>query len=179
MELNLDILKSKLPDYARDIKINLSNVLTEEGAPGLNNMQIAGIALASAYATKNKEFIKDMESLLNSELDAEHLNAVKISVSIMAMNNIYYRFLHLAHDDDLMQLPAGLRMQSMSKHGISGTDFELYSIAVSSITGCGMCIESHNQTLQKKHGVAVQAVQSCIRIAAVMHAVAQVLNMES
>ena len=178
MEIDISNLKSKLPSYARDIKINLSNVLTEEGAPGLNISQIAGVALASAYATKNKQLIKDVLNSVKDILDANNIQGVNISSTIMGMNNIYYRFLHLSKDAQYNQLPAGLRMQSMMNHGISEIDFELYSIAVSSITGCGMCIESHNKTLQKKHGVPASSIQSVIRIAAVIHAASQALIME-
>ena len=60
----------------------------------------------------------------------------------MAMNNIYYRFVHLVHAADYKTLPAKLRMNVMAKPGVDKVDFELWSLAVSAINGCGMCLEA-------------------------------------
>ncbi|HEY3521104.1 MAG TPA: carboxymuconolactone decarboxylase family protein, partial [Rhodanobacteraceae bacterium] len=49
------------------------------------------------------------------------------------------------------------------------------SLAVSAINGCGKCMESHEKTL-RKHEVSAQAIQSAVRIAAVIHAVAVTLE---
>ena len=96
----------------------------------------------------------------------------------MGMNNVYYRFLHLVGDDEYARMPARLRMNVMAKPGIDQADFELYSLAVSAVNGCGKCIESHEQTL-RRHGIGREAVQSVARIAAVIHAVAATLAHES
>ena len=44
---NMDLtnLKNLLPDYAKDLKLNLTTVLSAEGAPGLSEAQILAIAL--------------------------------------------------------------------------------------------------------------------------------------
>lgn len=52
--MNIDMLKQQLPDGTNDIKLNLSSVLTEEGAPDLTQKQISYIALAVAYHSKNQ-----------------------------------------------------------------------------------------------------------------------------
>jgi alkyl hydroperoxide reductase subunit D len=93
----------------------------------------------------------------------------------MAMNNVYYRFTHLVGDSEYQTLRAGLRMNAMSNPGCDKIDFELCSLAVSAINGCGMCMDSHEKTL-RKHGVTAQAIQSAVRIAAVVNAVAVTLE---
>jgi len=67
------------------------------------------------------------------------------------------------------KLPAGLRMNAMANPGVDKADFELFSLAVSALNGCGMCIDSHVQTLLK-HEVSAQAIQSSIKLAAVLNA---------
>jgi alkyl hydroperoxide reductase subunit D len=62
-------------------------------------------------------------------------------------------------------------MNVIANPGCSKIDFELASLAVSAINGCGKCVDSHEKTL-KKHEVSAQAIQSAARIAAVIHAVA-------
>jgi len=49
------------------------------------------------------------------------------------------------------------------------------SLAVSAINGCGTCVASHERTV-RKHGLGREAVQSAVRIAATVHAVARVLE---
>ncbi len=168
--MTIQTIRESLGDFAKDIKINLGNVLSEEGAPELTLAQIHAVALASAYATRNPALIAAMEAEATQDLRAP----AKLAASLMAMNNIYYRFVHLVGDADYGRMPAGLRMQGMANPGIDKIDFELMSLAVSAINGCGMCMESHTKTLEK-HSVNKVAVQSSIRIAAVVNATAQAL----
>jgi alkyl hydroperoxide reductase subunit D len=65
-------------------------------------------------------------------------------------------------------------MMSLNNSGLEKIDFELCSLAVSAITGCGMCMESHTHHLEKA-GVSKVSIQSAIRIAAVLHATSQAL----
>ncbi len=165
----MENIKNKLHDHAKDIKLNLSTVLTEEGAADLTQKQIAMVALASAFSTKHKELIMNISAEYRSILSETEINAVKSAASIMAMNNIYYRFIHLVNDQTYAKLPAKLRMNVMANPGIEKVDFELCSLAVSAINGCGMCMESHTKMLEKT-GISKLAVQSTIRIAAVINA---------
>ena len=176
--MNIESLKNKLLDSAKDIKLNLSVVLTEEGAPDLGINQIAGIALASAYATKNSIVIELILSEARVYLGAFEINAAKTAAAIMAMNNIYYRFIHLVNDKDFSTMPAKLRMNVIGNPGIDKVDFELSCLAVSAINGCGMCIEAHTRELTKS-GMSKLGIQSAIRIAAVLNAVAMGIEISS
>ncbi|MDB6091470.1 MAG: Alkyl hydroperoxide reductase AhpD [Gammaproteobacteria bacterium] len=171
----LDALRAAIPDYARDLKLNLGSVLTPSGAPGLSEKQIWAVALASAIASRNPELTRDIEALATAHLDAAYVNGARAAAAIMGMNNIYYRFLHLVDDPEYAQLPARLRMNVIGNPGIDKVDFELLSLAVSAINGCGTCAASHERQL-RKHDFTREAVQSAVRIAAAVHAVAGVLE---
>jgi alkyl hydroperoxide reductase subunit D len=171
----LDTIRDSLPDYARDLKLNLGTVLAPTGAPGLSEKQIWGVALASAIASRNTELARDIEQLATAHLDETYLNAARAAAAIMGMNNIYYRFLHLVEDPEYKQMPARLRMNVLGNPGIDKLDFELLSLAVSAINGCGTCVAAHERQL-RHHGVGREAVQSAVRIAATVHAVAAVLE---
>lgn len=170
--MNIQTLKNQLGDYAKDTKLNLGSVLSEEGAPDLKLNQIMGIALASAYSTKDATVIAAVAGEASSVLSEAEMNAAKAAATIMGMNNVYYRFLHLVHDKDYGKMPAKLRMNVIGAPGIEKVDFELYSLAVSAINGCGMCMDAHVHEVTKS-GVSKTGVQSCIRIAAVINAAAQ------
>jgi alkyl hydroperoxide reductase subunit D len=171
----LDLIRDSIPDYARDLKLNLGSVLTEAGAPGLNNRQIWSVAVASSIAARNLAFTRGIESAAAEHLDAAHLQAARAAAAIMGMNNIYYRFLHLVEDDEYQAMPARLRMNILANPGIDKLDFELLSLAVSAINGCGLCISSHEKKL-RQHGYTREMIQSAVRIAATVHAVAGVLE---
>jgi alkyl hydroperoxide reductase subunit D len=171
----LENIREALPGYARDLQLNLGSVLTAAGAPGLNERQIWAVALAAAAASRNPRFTRDLQALAARHLDAAHVSAAHAAAAIMAMNNVYYRFLHLVEDAEYAKLPARLRMNILGSHGIARADFELLALAVSAINGCGTCVASHERQL-RQHGLEREAVQSAVRIAATVHAVARVLE---
>ncbi len=175
--MNVSDIKGLIPDYAKDLKLNLSSVLTPQGSPGLTETQIYGVALASAIAARNTELATRIEALVREQVDAATLEGIKAAAAIMGMNNVYYRFLHLVEDKEYASLPARLRMNVIGKPGIDKVDFELYSLAVSAINACGKCIVAHERALRQQ-GVSREAIQSVVRIASVIHAVALTLEFE-
>jgi lipoyl-dependent peroxiredoxin subunit D len=172
---SLDMIRDSLPDYARDLRLNLGSVLAPTGAPGLTERQIWAVAVAAAIASRHVPLAHDLEALAAAHLSPADLNAARAAAAIMGMNNIYYRFLHLVEDAEYQQMPARLRMNVLANPGIDTADFELLSLAVSAINGCGTCVASHERQL-RQHGVSREAVQSAVRIAATVHAVAGVLE---
>ena len=173
--MTLSELRNSLPDYAKDLKLNLDSVLSDAGSPGIDGKQIRAIALASAIASRYRPFAAAIEAFAAEQLSAEEINGARAAAAIMAMNNIYYRATHLIENEEYGQLRAGLRMNVMANSGLDKVTFELASLAVSAINGCGMCMASHERTL-RKHEVSAQGVQSALKIGAVVHAVAVTLE---
>jgi alkyl hydroperoxide reductase subunit D len=171
---NLEELKLQIPDYAKDVKMNINSLISQENQI-LSVKQVFGCALTSAYATKNKILIKILENEAKNFLSEIELNAAKTSAILMAMNNIYYRFTHLIEDKEYSQMPAGLRMKGIIDHGIEKIDFEIFSLAASIINGCGMCIDAHANQLAK-HGINKTQIQMIAKIAAVINSSAQLLE---
>ena len=169
----IDQLKERLPDYARDLKINLG-VITNPSS--LTPQQHWGTAVAAALATRQPEVIAAITTAASDALDAAALRAARGAASVMAMNNIYYRFLHFVGDgNDYQALPARLRMQMIGNPGVDPLDFELWCLAASAVTGCGACVVAHDKVVRGK-GAQAQHVQDAVRIAAVVHALAATLD---
>lgn len=173
--MNIAELKTQLPGYAKDLRLNLDSVLSEGGAPGLTAKQIALVAVASAVAARHKPLTEAVTEFSSAQLNDDELNGARAAAAIMGMNNIYYRFTHLVDEAEYGELRANLRMNVMARPSIDKVDFELASLAVSAINGCGMCMNSHEKTLRQQ-GLGAQAIQSAVRIAAVIHAVAVALE---
>ncbi len=126
--MSIDGLKDRLPEYARDLKLNLSSLASEQL---LSPQQKAGSFIAAALAANHAPTTQAVVDAFGPELSPEALAAAKIAASLMAMNNIYYRFVHLVPAADYKTLPAKLRMTAMAKPGVDKVDFELWSLVVS------------------------------------------------
>lgn len=171
--MSFEDLRNALPDYAKDLKLNLGSLAAE---PVLTQQQLAGTFIASALASRNAQVVQAITAEFAPKLSPEALTAAKAAASIMGMNNVYYRFTHLV-GGDYPKLPAKLRMNVMAKPGVEKVDFELWSLAVSAINGCGMCMEAHEKVVLHG-GLSKEAVQAAVRIAATVHAVAATLDGE-
>lgn len=166
----VEILNS-LDESAKDIKINFESLLADGGVVSQSEAMavIYAVGISLVPSAPMCEIIQDLES----KLDAKVINAAKIASALMSMNNIYYRFSHLSENQDLIKMPAGLRMQTMRQHGIDIVLFELMTLAISALNGCGMCINAHIRTLQK-HDVGLDKVQFAGKVAGVLNALNQV-----
>ncbi|MGB7406396.1 MAG: carboxymuconolactone decarboxylase family protein [Pacificimonas sp.] len=164
-------LARTLPDYAKDARLNISNILSE---PSVDDQKKYGLLVACAHAAGYGPLIDAVEEEAGEHLSEEAMNAAKAAASLMAMNNVYYRFTHLVGNDAYSKLPANLRMNAMAKPGVDKIDFELWSLAVSAINGCGMCMESHEKVLAKA-GASTETIQYAARGAAVVFALARSL----
>jgi lipoyl-dependent peroxiredoxin subunit D len=173
--MSIDALKSRLPDYAKDLKLNLSGL---PSTPGLTLQQLWGTILAAAVASRNGEVIAAIADEARQHLDEAALQAAKAAAAITSMNNIYYRFTHLVGNKEYATMPAKLRMNILANPGVDKVDFELWSLAVSAVNGCGACIDAHEREVVGK-GLTKEAVQNAVRIAAVLYAVSTVLAAET
>lgn len=173
--MSLDVLKSEVPDYAKDLKLNLSSLARETV---LDDQKKWGAFLAAAHATGCRPVLKAVEGEIAEKLSSEARSAAKAAAAIMGMNNVYYRFVHLASAKDYKTLPAKLRMNAIANPGVDRADFELWSLAVSAMNGCGACIDSHEAEL-RKHGVTAEQIQTAVRIASTVNAVACVIEAEA
>ena len=171
--MTIDLLKEKLPEYAKDLKLNLSSLSSDET---LTEQQLWGTFLASALAGRNAEVISAISSEAMKHLSAESANAAKAAAAIMAMNNVYYKFTGMMSDYQTM--PAKLRMNVIANPGVDALDFELWSLAVSAVNGCQFCVKSHEQKVTSE-GLSKEQVQTAVRIASVIHAISAVLDGEN
>ncbi|MEO0398409.1 MAG: carboxymuconolactone decarboxylase family protein [Pseudomonadota bacterium] len=172
--MGIDALRDMLPDYAKDIRLNLGTLASDET---LSDQQKWGAFLASALASRNAAVIKAVAEDADGKLSDEAKTAAKGAAAIMGMNNVYYRAIHLMEEQVYATLPAKLRMNIIGNPGVEKVDFELWSLAVSAVNGCGMCLDSHEKVV-RKGGLTSEQIQTALRIAAVVHAAAAVLTGE-
>jgi alkyl hydroperoxide reductase subunit D len=165
---SLEELRERLPELARDTKLNLQTVLQQSS---LTSEQRWGVAVASGVASRNAELRDALLAEAQTAVGAEVIDDALAAASLMAMNNVYYRFRHMIGKESYMTLPARLRMQRIAKPASNKADFELFCLAVSAINGCETCVRSH-ESVVLEGGISEAAVNDAIRIAAVVNAAA-------
>ena len=170
--MSIDQLKSSIPDFAKDVRLNLSTLASDET---LTPQQKYGLMVACGIASRNPVVKAALVAEAAPHLEPAVLAAAKSAASIMAMNNVYYRFSHLVSNPEYRTMPAKLRMNVIGNPGVDKVTFELASLAVSAINGCGACLDSHERVV-RQHDVSAQGVQSALKIGAVVHAVAVTLE---
>ena len=170
--MSLDALKNQIADFAKDVRLNLSSMASDET---LTPVQKYGLFAACGIASRNPQVRQALVAEATQHLDEAALNAAKTAAAIMGMNNVYYRFLHLASNADFRTMPAKLRMNVIANPGVAKQDFELWSLAVSAINGCGTCIDAHEAELRKA-GVSSQSIQAAVRFAAIIESAAIALE---
>ncbi len=164
----IDSILEKIPEGARDVKVNFKNAI-DESRSKLTPSEMGVVAISCAIVTKNQNLIQALEEKFKPILSENEFNASKTVAGIMGINNVYYRFTHLCENQAYSNMPAGLRMQGMMNHGISKRIFEIASLAVSAINGCGACMDSHEKTL-KHEGVEEVVIQEAVKLGAIINA---------
>ncbi|MBN8521948.1 MAG: carboxymuconolactone decarboxylase family protein [Alphaproteobacteria bacterium] len=173
--MSLESIQNALPDYAKDIKLNLSGFMNETD---MTEQQTWGTLFACALATGNEFVIREIESEAKARLSTEAFQGAKAAASIMAMNNVYYKFVGMIANEEYKTMPAKLRMNILASHGTDKIDFELWALAVSAMNGCKFCVDAHDKKL-RDHGVSAVIVQTAVRMAAVIQATSATLAAES
>ncbi len=169
----LNALKERIPDYAKDIRLNLDAVVARSS---LEAADATGAALAAAYAARSKTIVDAIRS--SGSLSDVDVNAALSAAALMGMNNVWYPYVEMAADEDLKTQRAELRMNAYATHGgVDKNRFELFALSASIVGKCHFCVQSHYKML-KENGVSAQQLRDVGRIAAVINAAAQSLDAE-
>ncbi len=171
--MSLDPIIDALPDYAKDLKLNYSSLVRNNTE--LTEQQLWGTIVATAIATRHAGLTAAAFVEAANHLTPTALEAAKAAAAIMGMNNIYYRFHHLSSNEKYATMPARLRMNVLRTHGSDPVDFELWSLAVSAVNGCGKCVDAHEKVVRDK-GISEEVIAAIVRVAAVIHALGPVLD---
>jgi alkyl hydroperoxide reductase subunit D len=161
-------LKERMPDYAKDIRLNLDAVIARSS---LAPEDALGVALAAAFAAGSAPLVEAFKA----NMPPAEAQAALTAAALMGMNNVWYPYLEMAGDAELKTLRPELRMNAYATHGgVAKNKFEAYALAASIVGKCHFCVASHYETLRKE-GLTTQQLRDIGRIAAVVNAAAQVL----
>lgn len=170
----LNSIKEMIPDYAKDIRLNIDGTIARSSLEGNDAV---GVALAAAFAAKSRPIIDVI--LASGALTPEESQAALTASALMGMNNVWYPYVEMADDADLKNSPAQLRMNAYATNGgVDKRRFEMYALSASIVGKCHFCVKSHFELL-KKEGMSSQQLRDVGRIAAVVNAASQVIAASS
>ncbi len=164
-----ELLRARLPDECKDVRLNVSAVLGGESS--LTAEQRWGTAMACAIASRNAELVRAIEQDALLVVDTKVIEDARAAAALMAMNNVYYRFRHMVGEPAYAAKRPGLRMNRLGQPATNKLDFELFSLAVSAINACESCVQAHEKTV-RGGGISDDQVHDAVRIAAVVHSLA-------
>jgi alkyl hydroperoxide reductase subunit D len=169
---SLTLLENGESRYLRDLKLNLTSTLTSEF---LSGKECALIGLATAVNNSNSPLTKFFTSYAIEQGAATgDTGEAAGCASLLASNNVFYRFRHFTQKEKYSQIPARIRMQLMMKPVTGKEFFELMSLAISAVNGCEMCVNAHEDSLIKL-GTTEERIFDAVRIASIVTAACKVI----
>jgi alkyl hydroperoxide reductase subunit D len=169
---SLALLEKGESRYVRDLKLNFTSTLTSEQ---LSTKECALLGLSAAVNNNNQPLTLYYTKYAKEQgaTPADVAEAVACA-SLLASNNVFYRFRHFTQKEKYNQIPARIRMQVMMKPVTGKEFFELMSLAISAINGCELCVNAHEDSLIKL-GTTEERVFDAVRIASLVTATGKVV----
>lgn len=151
--------------YLRDMRINLSNALKFQTLSEKEKMLLLlAVAVNEKQTSIQEAVLKKLTALSVTEAE---ISETYSCVSLLNVNNVFYRFRHFAHREFYSNTPAGIKMSIMMSPVLGKEFFELMSLAVSALNGCELCVRSHEESLIAM-GTNPQRIYDAIRLTAIL-----------
>lgn len=159
--------------YIRDLKVNVGNVLKSNH---LSEKETALLSVSMAANNKNEVLLSGFVKLAK-EKDAttEEIAESIACASLLASNNVFYRFRHFLNKDSYNRMQGRIKMNIMMKPVLGKEFFELMSLAISAINGCEMCVNAHETSVLKLESTE-ERVWDAIRLASVITSLGKIVK---
>lgn len=164
----------ELAPFAKDIQLNLQSVLTTSS---LDDEQRWSVALACVFAIGEPTLGHAILAEAATKVPDGALDDARAAATLMAMNNVLYRFRHQVGKESYGHMPARLRMNRMNQLRASKGTFELMCLAVSALAGCESCVRAHEKSVLTA-GLREEHVFDAVRIASTLRAAATALTIQ-
>jgi alkyl hydroperoxide reductase subunit D len=147
--------------YLKDLKINIGNALKYES---LSEKESVLLALSVAINEKTKSLEQALlEKAKAAGASQEEILETYACVSLLNVNNVFYRFRHFTKKEFYQTTPAGIKMTVMGNPIMGKEFFELMSLGISSLNGCELCVNAHEESLIKM-GTSQQRIYDAMRL---------------
>lgn len=170
---SLELLDKTSSRYIRDLKVNVGNVLNS------NYLSVKETALLSvSIAANNKnDLLKNgfIQLAKSNGANDEEISESIACASLLASNNVLYRFRHFLNKDSYNKFPGKIKMNIMMKPVLGKEFFELMSLVISAINGCEMCVNAHESSVLKLES-REERIWDAIRLGSVMTSLDKIVH---
>jgi len=172
--MSFDDLKNKIPEFAKDVKLNFSSLIKNSE---FSDDLVYGCAYASSLALGDKIISNVFEEECEKRFGKEFVVSVKSTVVIMTLNNTWYKYRDSMPNSEMKMAPQRMRVNVMVNHaGLDKILFESLSLCISAINGCTFCIKAHSDLLIKNDKTN-DFVYNIGRIASVITALSKAISL--
>jgi len=169
---SLTLLEQGESRYLRDFKLNFTSTLTSEQ---LSTKECALLGLSTAINNNNKPLTLYFTKYAGEQgATAAEISDAAACASLLASNNVFYRFRHFTQKEKYNQIPARIRMQIMMRPATGKEFFELMSLAISAVNGCELCVNAHEDSLIKL-STTEERIFDAVRIASLVTATGKII----
>ena len=168
-------LKNSIPDFAKDVKLNLSSLVMNSE---YDEELVYGCAYASSLAIGNNNISDVFEEECRTRFSPEFIESVKATVTVMSLNNVWYKYRDSMPTTEMKMAPQKMRVNIMGNHaGLDKILFESLSLCVSAINGCNFCVKAHSDLLLENNQTK-EYVFNIGRIAAVISSLSKAFSLK-
>jgi alkyl hydroperoxide reductase subunit D len=165
IDAGLQLMGEKDHKYLKDLRINLSNALS---SPNIDKKQSLMLALSAAINEQSLKLVHGLKNIALAEgVTEDEIAEIYACVSLMNVNNVFYRFKHFVGKEYYTRTPAGIKMSIMVNPVMGKELFELMSLMLSALNGCEQCVRSHEASVLQ-HGASEARVYDAIRLGAII-----------
>jgi len=169
---SITLLEKGESRYLRDLKLNFSSTLT---SAHLSEKECGLLGLSTAVNNNNTPLINFYTNYAAQHgATAEEIGEAAGCASLLASNNVFYRFRHFTQKEKYTQIPARIRMQLMMKPVTGKEFFELMSLTISAVNGCEMCVNAHEDSLIKMD-TTEERIFDAVRIGSIVTSVGKIV----
>ena len=173
--MTIDDLKNGVPEFAKDIKLNLSSLIINSE---YEEELVYGCAYASSLAIGNKKISDVFEQECSERFGLEFIKSVKATVVIMTLNNVWYKYRDSMPTTEMKMAPQKMRVNAMANHaGLEKILFESLSLCISAINGCTFCVKAHSDLLLD-NGKTKEYIFNIGRIASVITSLSKAYSID-
>ena len=180
-----------VPECATNLVEQLLSLLSYGETSDLNDKQLYGVLLASAFTTNNKSFINDILNIASDYVDAVTMNAAKSAASLI---NIEFKHSNLPYLESIITIENPdkeyiralhtpyTQVSEINNNQTPDLDSQLYLLAASFIADFDRYVDIRSQLMQEKlvnNKPVSSVVSSVVRIAATVNSISELIDNDS
>ena len=139
---------------------------------------VYGCAYASSLTIGDDDIASVFEEECRNRFGQDFINSVKATVTIMSLNNVWYKYRDSMPTTEMKMAPQKMRVNIMANYaGLDKILFESLSLCISAINGCVFCVKAHSDLLLENNKTK-EYVLNIGRIASVISSLSKAFSLK-